>query len=82
MELLQWHIIYKFGEDELHRLPVVALNLIEKFKDTILHLKRDCNHYNCDTVSGADAGIFRGRGEKYLGQITRTTSAPPGALSP
>ena len=26
MALLQWHMVYKFSEDELHRPPVVALN--------------------------------------------------------
>ncbi len=26
MALLQWHMVYKLGEDELHRHPVVALN--------------------------------------------------------
>ncbi len=25
MALLQWHMVYKLGEDELHRPPVVAL---------------------------------------------------------
>ncbi len=26
--LLQWHMVYKLGEDELHRAPVVALNFM------------------------------------------------------
>ena len=26
MGLLQWHMVYKLGEDELHRPPMVALN--------------------------------------------------------
>ena len=26
MALLQWHMVYKFSEYELHRPPVVALN--------------------------------------------------------
>ncbi len=25
MAVLQWHKVYKFGQDELHRAPVVAL---------------------------------------------------------
>ncbi len=28
MTLLQWHKVYKFSEDELHRAPVVALTCV------------------------------------------------------
>ena len=32
MALLQWHMVYKLGEDELNRPPVVALTLICSYK--------------------------------------------------
>ena len=32
MELIQWHKVYKLGEDEVNRLPVVALNLFKCIK--------------------------------------------------
>ncbi len=35
LALLQWLKVYKFGEDELQRAPVVALSLLHWFSNLI-----------------------------------------------
>ncbi len=36
--LLQWHNVYNFSEDELHRLPVVALKQFMAYHSEIMKL--------------------------------------------
>ena len=40
MALLQWHMVYRRGEDELHRAPVVALKKIPLGCPKICNLSR------------------------------------------
>ena len=39
MAVLQWHKVYKLGEDELHRAPVVALKSVSQYKPTELKIQ-------------------------------------------
>ena len=51
MALLQWHKIYNFSEDELHRLPLVALSQFTAYHSEImklLHVIRNAtSHTSC-----------------------------------